>query len=240
MSKKNYLCNRIIIEMNDYDSTKRTSSFGHRGEEAFHSILAEAAFISYRTFESIQALAGTTYCKGVQIEALRKFAVNTGCWIPDISALGVFSDRGSENEVYSSFDSEILFKLNDFRYADDNLNSFFERISVHNYYFPDCAYDLIGFSLNASKNVCAVLTQPFVRSEREATEEEIRTSLLSYGFTSELDGEYYTNGTYDIFDAVPNNVLYGIDGKFYFIDTIYPTNKGGLNVYKDLSPRCSK
>lgn len=86
-----------------------------------------------------------------------------------------------------------------------------------------------------------MLTQPFVRSEREATEAEIRASLLSYGFTSEFGGEYYTNGEYDIFDAVPNNVLYGIDGKFYFIDTIiYRTNKEGLNIYRSLSPRCSK
>lgn len=227
--------------MNDNEQIERTSPFGYRGQEAFHSVLAEAAAISYRTFESIQALAGTAYCKGVQIEALRKFAVNTGCWISDISVLGVFSDRGSENEVYSSFDSEVLFKLNDFRYADDNLNSFFERINVHNLYFLDCAYDLIGFALNSSKRICAVLTQPFVRSEREATEDEICASLLSYGFTSEFGGEYYTNGEYDIFDAVPNNVLYGIDGKFYFIDTIiYRTNKEGLNIYKSLSPRCSK
>lgn len=29
----------------------------------------------------------------------------------------------------------------------------------------------------------------------------------------------YHNVLYEVFDAVPNNVLYGIDGNLYFIDT---------------------
>lgn len=29
----------------------------------------------------------------------------------------------------------------------------------------------------------------------------------------------FHNEKYEIFDAVPNNVLYGIDDKLYFIDT---------------------
>ena len=36
--------------------------------------------------------------------------------------LGTFADRGSENEVYLSIEnSQIVYKLNDFRYSDDNL-----------------------------------------------------------------------------------------------------------------------
>lgn len=31
--------------------------------------------------------------------------------------------------------------------------------------------------------------------------------------------EEFHNDKYEIFDAVPNNVLYGIDDKLYFIDT---------------------
>ena len=123
----------FAINMEDYDKDNRIPPSGHSAEDGFRSVLAEASDVSYRTFESIQAVAGTTACKGVQINALRKYAVNEGCWFSDISALGEFVDRGSENEVYSAFDIEIIYKLNDFRYADDNLNSFFERIEIHRY-----------------------------------------------------------------------------------------------------------
>lgn len=55
-----------------------------------------------------------------------------------------------------------------------------------------------------------------------------------------MDGEYYSNGIHDIFDASPNNVLVGLDGYLYFIDTIiYKTNDNNVNTYKSLSPKYS-
>lgn len=70
--------------------------------------------------------------------------------------------------------NEIVYKLNDFRYSDDNLTPFFKRM-------------------------------------------------------------------YDIFDALPNNVLHGIDNQIYFIDTIiYPTAADNFDTYKSLSPRYTK
>lgn len=237
-------CNYIFIfvaNMEKYGKNNRISPSGDRTEVGFRSVLAEASDVSYRTFGAIQAVAGTTACKGVQINALRKYAVETGCWVEDVSALGTFVDRGSENEVYSSDDEDIVYKLNDFRYADDNLNSFFERIQAHNRYFPDCKYDLIGFGLNQSGKVCALLVQPFIHAEREATEAEIAEALALSGFQSQLEGGYFTDGEYDIFDALPNNVLYGIDGHLYFIDTIiYNTRSEGFQIYRTLSPRFSE
>ena len=154
--------------------------------------------------------------------------------------MGDFVDRGSENEVYSAYDADIVYKLNDFRYADDNLNSFFERLQVHNRYFPECKYDLIGFGRNREGKVCAILVQPFIHAEREATEEEITDALALSGFQPQFGGECFTNGEYDIFDALPNNVLYGTDGHLYFIDTIiYKTQSGSFKTYRMLSPRFS-
>lgn len=229
------------INMEDYGKDNRIPPPGDRTEEGIRSVLAEASDVAQRTLESIQSVAGTTACKGVQINALRKYAVEKGCWFTDVSVLGDFVDRGSENEVYSAYDADIVYKLNDFRYADDNLNSFFERIQAHNYYFPECKYDLIGFALNGSGNVCAILVQPFIHAEREATEQEIADALGLSGFQSQLGGEYFTNGEYDIFDALSNNVLYGIDGHLYFIDTIiYTTQSESFQTYRSLSPRFSQ
>ena len=229
------------IKKNDYGKNEQISHRGDKAEKKFRSILAEASVVSFRTFETIQELTGTTVCKRGQIAALRTFAIENDCWYADASVFGEFSDRGSENEVYSPIDQEIVYKLNDFRYADDNLNSFFERIEAHNLYFPDCAYDLIGFALNRDNQICAVLEQPFIRAKREATIEEITVSLKQSGFLPQLDGEYFSNGEYDIFDAVPNNVLYGIDDHLYFIDTIiYKSEDHGFSIYKSLSPHYKK
>ena len=151
--------------------------------------------------------------------------------------LGVFSDRGSENEVYVSYSGTQMYKLNDFRYSDDNLSAFFDRIAAHNHYFPDCGYKLIGFAENREGKVCAVLSQPFIVADREATESEISTELQLLGFAPKLEGEYYSNGVHEIFDALPNNVLMGVDGRLYFIDTIiFNADEAGLDAYRSLSP----
>lgn len=131
-----------------------------------------------------------------------------------------------------------MFKLNDFRYSDDNLTSFFLRIRAHNEYFPYCAYSLVGFSQNHNGKICALLRQPYIISSREATEKEIATELVKLGFKPQMNGEYYSNGVHDIFDASPNNVLVGIDGNLYFIDTIiYETNDNNLHTYHNQSPK---
>ena len=110
--------------------------------------MESASDFAQRVLEEIEALAGTTACKSVQLVRLRKWAEEQGCWFTDHSQFGDFFDRGSENEVYLSPEGTEIIKLNDFRYSDDNLTSFFERIKAHNQYFDACPYRMIGFAEN--------------------------------------------------------------------------------------------
>ena len=226
--------------MEEYARTKRISQAGTEGANGLCDLLSAASDIARGTLESMQTLAGTASCKGVQVAALEKWSKASGCWYEDVSALGEFSDRGSENEVYASYDSQTIFKLNDFRYSDDNLTPFFERIEAHNHYFGYCCYEFVGMARNREGVVCAVLRQPFINADREATIAEIHDELERLGFHSEYDGECFTNGEHDIYDALPNNVLHGYDGNLYFIDTIiYKSSSGSFNAYKAKSPRFS-
>lgn len=223
--------------MNETD-TQRLSQEDQRGETPVRGIMEQAETVAQRVLKSIQAVAGTTDCKRVQIARLTDFAKNNKCWIDSPESLGDFADRGSENEVYLSKDNDVVYKLNDFRYSDDNLTPFFDRIKAHNTYFPDCAYTLIGFAKNRDGKTCAVLSQPYIISGREATEDEIMEELIRLGFIPQMDGEYYTNGIHDIFDASPNNVLVGIDGNLYFIDTIiYRSDDANPDTYHKQSPQ---
>ena len=222
------------------DYSERLSQESECPENGSDGILESASAFARRVLEEIEALAGTTACKTVQLVRLRKWAQEQGCWFSDRSQFGDFFDRGSENETYLSPDGKNIIKLNDFRYSDDNLTSILERINAHNKYFPDCTYRMIGFAENSDGKVCAVLVQQFVRDARLATKQEIHDELIRLGFHPEDNGEYFTNGQHDIFDAVDGNVLLGSDGNLYFIDTIiYPSDTGGYETYQSLSPRFS-
>lgn len=123
------------------NGTQRLSQENKHNKDGGRGILEQAESISRGVLESIQAVAGTTDCKRVQVFQLEKWAEEKNLWI-DIDKIGSYEDRGSENEVYLSFNDNTVFKLNDFRYSDDNLMPFFERIHAQNMYFPDCAYTI--------------------------------------------------------------------------------------------------
>ena len=93
----------------DGNTADRISQKSERRDEKVNSILEDAAKISGRVLSSIQALAGTTACKGVQIARLKEWAINNAIWIDDISQLGTYSDRGSENEVYINNETQIVY-----------------------------------------------------------------------------------------------------------------------------------
>ena len=224
--------------MQDDGRFERIPQDCERRDEAEGCLLERASAVAQRVLEEIEALAGTTACKSVQLVRLKQWAQEQGCWFSDRSMFGDFIDRGSENEVYLSPNVQEIIKLNDFRYSDDNLTSFFERIKAHNRYFDACPYRMLGFSENRDGHVCAVLEQPFIAEARLATKEEIYEEFLRLGFRAVDGGEYYTNGVHDIFDAVDGNVLIDDEGHLFFIDTIiYTSDSGGYAKYQSLSPR---
>lgn len=181
------------------------------------SILEQTASIVRRKKEAAGTLEPTESYKRGQIEELISFANANSLWI-SLSDLSVeFLSKGGENEVYTG-DGNIVVKLNNFEYAGDDLENFFIRISAHNKFFNNVPYHMIGFAYNSQQEFSAVLIQPHIQAEREATEDEITNYMEALGFEMDYIDEFH-NKEYEVFDAVPNNVLYGIDHDLYFIDT---------------------
>ena len=189
-----------------------------RTHSPINSILEQAAYIARRKKETAGTLEPTESYKRGQTKALIDFAKSNNLWI-SLSELNVeFLSKGGENEVYTGNKDNIVIKLNNFEYAGDDLENFFIRINAHNKLFGNVPYQMIGFAYNSQQEFCAVLIQPYILAEREATEDEIATYMKALGFEMDYYDEYH-NSEYEVFDVVPNNVLYGIDGDLYFIDT---------------------
>ena len=191
-----------------------------RTHSPINSILEQAAYIARRKKETAGTLEPTESYKRGQTKELIDFANSNNLWL-SLSELNVeFLSKGGENEVYTGNKDNIVIKLNNFEYADagDDLENFFIRINAHNKLFGNVPYQMIGFAYNSQQEFCAVLIQPYILAEREATEDEIATYMKALGFEMDYYDEYH-NSEYEVFDVVPNNVLYGIDGDLYFIDT---------------------
>ena len=188
-----------------------------RAYSQVNSIMEQAASLIRRKEEETRTFGPTESYKRRQIEELISFANSDDLWISPSNLNIEFLSKGGENEVYTG-NEDIVVKLNNFEYAGDDLENFFIRIAAHNKFFGNVPYQMIGFSYNSQQEFCAVLTQPYILAEREATEDEIIVYMEALGFEMDYIDEFHNND-YEVFDAVPNNVLYGIDGDLYFIDT---------------------
>ena len=188
-----------------------------RAHSSVNSLLEQAACIVRRSKETAGTLEPTESYKRGQIEELISFADSNGLWIDFNNLSVIYLDKGGENEVFYD-GAATVYKLNNFEYAGDNLENFFIRITAHNKFFSNVPYQMIGFAYNSLHEFCSVLIQPHIQAEREATEDEITDYMQALGFEMDYLDEYH-NDQYEVFDAVPNNVLYGIDGDLYFIDT---------------------
>ena len=188
-----------------------------RAYTPINNLLEQATCITRRSKEATGEIEPTEGYKGRQIKELIVFANANNLWI-DLSHLNItYMDKGGENEVFHDGKSSVI-KLNNFEYAGDDLENFFIRINAHNKFFSNVPYQMIGFSYNSRQEFSAVLTQPYILAEREATEDEIAEYMEALGFEMDYIDEFH-NDQYEVFDAVPNNVLYGIDKDLYFIDT---------------------
>ena len=147
-----------------------------RTHSPINSILEQAAYIARRKKETAGTLEPTeSYKRGQTIELI-DFANSNNLWI-SLSELNVeFLSKGGENEVYTGNKDNIVIKLNNFEYAGDDLENFFIRINAHNKLFGNVPYQMIGFAYNSQQEFCAVLIQPYILAEREATEDEIATA----------------------------------------------------------------
>lgn len=188
-----------------------------RTHSSVNSLLEQAACIVRRSKKAAGTLKPTESYKRGQIEELISFADLNYLWIDFNNFPVIYLDKGGENEVFYD-GAATVYKLNNFEYAGDNLENFFIRITAHNKFFGNVPYQMIGFAYNSLHEFCAVLIQPHIKAEREATENEIADYMQALGFEMDYLDEFH-NDQYEVFDAVPNNVLYGIDRELYFIDT---------------------
>ena len=158
-----------------------------------------------------------------QIDALTKYAKEENIWHDDLdNFIGTKNhiDGGSENEVYKK-DDNTVYKINNLPGKQTPLD-FLDKISLHNYLFPDVAYKVTGFGKDKKGKFSVLIEQPFITATGITNEEDIKADMLKRGFN--YDKLYsYSNDNYAVSDLKEENVLTN-NGKLYYIDPFISKN----------------
>jgi hypothetical protein len=167
-----------------------------------------------------QAGSTTEDRKQVKIQEgdrIRAFALRSGLWKENIDASN-FVSEGAEQKVYLK-DTQLVIKLNDSIYFE-TWQDYLHNLLLHNYFFPDTAYELIGFTV-IDKVLFAVVQQPFVISTEPTNLGMVRQFLESNGFKNTRHNDYYHPELGVILEDLHDENVLTQNGMLYFIDTVF-------------------
>ena len=98
--------------------------------------------------------------KEKQSAALKKWALEHRCWLTDLLPGWQYLTHGGEARIYLDTLKKNVIKLNQGIYYATWLE-YFNRLVHHNLFFPDTAYDFLGF-IERHGDLISVVQQPFI------------------------------------------------------------------------------
>ena len=122
-----------------------------------------------------------------ETEKLIEFILSKKLWVDDIQ-YDKFVSQGAEQRVYFKNKKQVI-KLNDAIYYSKWLD-YFNNLLLNNYFFPETAYELLGFT-KQDENLYAVVRQPFVQATHPTDLENVKKFMLSNGFENTRNHDYY-------------------------------------------------
>ena len=129
-----------------------------------------------------------------------------------------FIASGAEQRVYIT-GGKYVIKLNDAIYYA-SWEDYFYNLLLHNFFFADTAYRLLGFYL--SKGIFyAVVQQSFVKADSMTNLEEVKDFMAANGFMNTRRHDYENENLGLIIEDLHDENVLTCDGLLYFIDTVF-------------------
>jgi hypothetical protein len=115
--------------------------------------------------------------------------------------------------------SKQVIKLNDGIYYNC-WRDYFYNLLLHNYFFEDTAYELIGF-VKENGGLYAVVQQTFVSITENTKIENVKSFLNENGFQNTRNNDYYNPNLGIILEDLHDENVLTKNDVLYFIDTVF-------------------
>ena len=155
--------------------------------------------------------------KEEETKRLIQFVNYHNLWVNNVN-IELYVSQGAEQKVYLKDGSTVL-KLNDAIYYASWID-YFHNLLLNNLFFPDTAYQLLGF-YNEQEVVHAVVEQPFVRATEKTDLSLVKVFLENNGFRNTKNHDYYNEELCLILEDLHDENVLTRNGMLYFIDTVF-------------------
>ncbi len=155
--------------------------------------------------------------KSQEAAFIKRFCDLNHFWFNQID-IASFVSSGAEQKVYLHDEFQV-FKLNDSIYYE-TWEDYFNNLLLNNYFFPDTAYQLIGF-YESESILYAVVEQPFIKFDQVTSLENVKSFLEENGFLNKKNNDYYHPKLGIILEDLHDENVLTFEGNLYFIDTVF-------------------
>jgi len=155
--------------------------------------------------------------KQEETERLKIYIDNQKLWIKE-NDLNNYISEGAEQKVYLK-DGRTVIKLNDTIYYLSWVD-YFINLLLNNHFFPDTAYNLLGFFENEN-TVYAVVEQSFVKATEKTELHFVEQFMNSNGFQKIRNNDYFNSELGIILEDLHDENVLTNNGILYFIDTVF-------------------
>ncbi len=180
------------------------------------TIQAISHFLNQRSQTSSE-LKDTKLFKTEEATELEFFLSQNNLWVDNIDFTQYVSE-GAEQKVYLK-DSEHVLKLNDSIYYN-SWKDYLNNLLLHNYFFEDTAYKLLGFTKNEGI-LYAVVEQAFVSITSNTNLKDVKSFLTSNGFENNRNNDYIHRKLGIILEDLHDENVLTRNEILYFIDTVF-------------------
>jgi hypothetical protein len=167
--------------------------------------------------ETSTDIKGTKLFKEQEKQRLELYINVNELWLENIDFTKYVSE-GAEQKVYLK-DSNSVLKLNDSIYYECWIDYFYNLL-LHNFFFEDTAYKLMGFT-NERNQLFAVVEQNFVEITQATDLKLVKEFLQANGFESIKNNDYANNSIGIIIEDLHDENVLTKNGLLYFIDTVF-------------------
>lgn len=130
-----------------------------------------------------------------------------------------FITSGAEQRVYLHSDEKFVYKFNDTIFYEFWLDYLYSLL-IHNYFFPQTAYELIGF-YQENEILYAVVKQPFIEITEPTNLPSVKEFLNQNGFELKKNNDYFNNNIGIILEDLHDENVLTNNGVLFFIDTVF-------------------
>jgi hypothetical protein len=188
------------------------------GNHAATNLISAAAHHLRKSQETSRVSQEPEFTKEKEAEKLISWINQNRLWFTDHDE-SRFIASGAEQRVYLHQDERYVYKLNDsifYQFWAD----YFHSLLIHNYFFPETAYELIGF-YQEEKTLCSVVKQPFIEVTEITNVESVKEFLDKNGFQLKKNNDYFSPDLGLILEDLHDENVLTNNGVPFFIDTVF-------------------